>query len=78
MLIQNRRLHESALNIDPAYGNALVHLGIINLTMNISLPQTDTRYNNVTVTSCGVDGAKETGGYGLATGSSPSQHIREQ
>ena len=61
MLIQNRRLHESTLNIDPAYGNALVHLGTINLAMNISLPQTDTRYNNATVaegSSCVVDGAK--------------------
>ncbi|KAH8793970.1 hypothetical protein BGZ57DRAFT_937933 [Hyaloscypha finlandica] len=55
------RIWYAALNIDPAYGNALVHLGTINLAMNISLPQTDTRYNNATVaegSSCVVDGAK--------------------
>jgi len=48
-------------NINPSYGNALVHLGVINSTMNISLPQTDTWWNNATITdgsSCVVDGAK--------------------
>ena len=48
-------------NIDPRYGNALVHLGMINSTQNISLPQTDTWYNNATITegsSCVTDGAK--------------------
>ena len=48
-------------NIDPQYGDAQVHLGVINSTMNISLPQTDTWYNNATITngsSCVTDGAK--------------------
>jgi hypothetical protein len=48
-------------NINPHYGNALVHLGEITSNMTISLPQTDTWYNNATITngsSCVVDGAK--------------------
>lgn len=48
-------------NIDPHYGNALVHLETITSNMNISLPETDTWYNNATMTngsSCVVDGAK--------------------
>ncbi|KAF8847178.1 Six-hairpin glycosidase [Acephala macrosclerotiorum] len=48
-------------NIDPHYGNALVHLGKIFSNQTISLPQTDTWYNNATITeggSCVVDGAK--------------------
>lgn len=48
-------------SIDPNYGDSLVHYGIITKTQNISLPQTDTWYNNFTITngsSCITDGAK--------------------
>lgn len=48
-------------NIDPHYGNALVHLGTITSNMTISLPETVTWYNNATITngsSCVTDGAK--------------------
>jgi hypothetical protein len=47
--------------IKPARGNALVHLGSISSTDNISLPQTDGWWNNYTITngsSTITDGAK--------------------
>jgi hypothetical protein len=47
--------------INPAHGNALVHLGTISSTDNITLPQTDTWWNNYTITkgrSTTTDGAK--------------------
>lgn len=61
MLIPPGAYTNQLCNIDPTYGNALVHLGTINSTMNTSLPQTDTWYNNATIangSSCVVDGAK--------------------
>ncbi|RDW95315.1 six-hairpin glycosidase-1 [Coleophoma crateriformis] len=48
-------------NIDPNYGNALVHLGSITSADNISLPETVTWYNNATIangSSVITDGAK--------------------
>ena len=47
--------------IDPAHGDALVHLGSISSTDNISLPHTDTWWSNYTITngsSTITDGAK--------------------
>ncbi|KAJ5808672.1 hypothetical protein N7474_009941 [Penicillium riverlandense] len=47
--------------INPDHGNALVHLDTISSTDNISLPQTDTWWNNYTITngrSTTTDGAK--------------------
>lgn len=47
--------------INPAHGNALVHLGSISSTDNIQLPKTDTWWNNYTITngsSTITDGAK--------------------
>lgn len=47
--------------INPAEGNALVHLGSISSSDNITLPQTDSWWNNYTITngsSTITDGAK--------------------
>ncbi|KAJ5126417.1 hypothetical protein N7526_008594 [Penicillium atrosanguineum] len=47
--------------IDPAHGDALIHLGTISSTDNISLPRTDTWWSNYTITngsSTITDGAK--------------------
>lgn len=47
--------------INPSQGNALVHLGSISSSDNITLPQTDTWWNNYTITngsSTITDGAK--------------------
>lgn len=47
--------------IDPAHGNALVHLGSVSSSDNITLPQTVTWWNNYTITngsSTITDGAK--------------------
>lgn len=47
--------------IDPAHGDALVHLGSISSTDTITLPQTDSWWNNFTITngsSTITDGAK--------------------
>ncbi|RDW88106.1 six-hairpin glycosidase-2 [Coleophoma cylindrospora] len=48
-------------NIDPNYGNALVHLGNMSSSENISLPETVTWYNNATIangSSVITDGGK--------------------
>ncbi|KUJ20790.1 bacterial alpha-L-rhamnosidase domain protein [Mollisia scopiformis] len=48
-------------NIDPYHGDAQVHFGDITFNETINLPQTNTWYNNITITqggSCTVDGAK--------------------
>jgi len=82
MLIPPGAYTNQLFNIDPTYGNALVHLGTINSTMNISLPQTDTWYNNATIAnggSCVVDGAKRDREVGLTWGhmSLSSEHLYE-
>jgi len=82
MLIPPGAYTNQLCNIDPTYGNALVHLGTINSTMNISLPQTDTWYNNATIangSSCVVDGAKRDREVGLTWGhiSLSSEHLYE-
>jgi hypothetical protein len=47
--------------IDPTHGDSLIHLGVVNSTQNISLPETITWYYNYTIangSSVLVDGAK--------------------